>query len=118
MTKAHARIYGEIPADQPFRAPIGRRRKSLRHHFCDGIEAAVKAEPEAFGNTKPRTMLGLIVHSLVRGAGTGRCDQVRLVVFFLEEAERRRGLAEMDEEPLRDSQGISRPPRCESRMPA
>ena len=109
MTETHAQIYGEIPADQPVRAPIGRRRKSLRHHFCDGIEAAVKAEPEAFTNTKPRTMLGLIVHSLVRGAATGRCDQVKLVVFFLDEAERRRGAAEIADAPIDNSQGNSEP---------
>ena len=94
MADTDAKIYGEIPPDQPIRAPIGRRRKSLRHHFCDGVEAAVKAEPEAFTNAKPRTMLGLIVHSLVRGAASGRCNQVKLVVFFLDEAERRRNMEE------------------------
>ena len=103
MTKMQTKIYGEIPADQPIRAPISRRRKSLRQHFCDGIEAAVKAEPEAFANTKPRTMLGLIVHSLVRGAGTGRCDQVKLVMIILDEGERRRGVAEMSGEFDEDS---------------
>jgi hypothetical protein len=105
----HARIYGEIPADQPIRVPAGRRRKTLRHHFCDGIDAAVKAEPEAFANTKPRTMLGLIVHSLVRGAATGRCDQIKLVVFFLDEAERRRGVVEHIVAPNDDSQGNPEP---------
>jgi hypothetical protein len=109
MTGVHERIYGEFPADQPIRGPIGRRRKSLRHHFCDGIEAAVKAEPDAFANTKPRTMLGLIVHSLVRGAATGRCDQVKLVVIFLDEAERRRGAVEMTAAPDDNSQGNSEP---------
>ena len=107
MTNAHAKIYGEIPADQPIRAPLGRRRKSLRHHFCDGIEAAVNAEPDAFANAKPRTMLGLIVHSLVRSAASGRCNQVKLVVFFLDEAERRRSAVEEIAAPA--EQGNSEP---------
>ncbi|HEX3665772.1 MAG TPA: hypothetical protein VHU23_11130 [Rhizomicrobium sp.] len=109
MTHARATIYGEIPADQPVWAPIRRRRKSLRHHFCDGIEAAVKAEPEAFTNTKPRTMLGLMVHSLVRGAASGRCDQVKLVIFFLDEAERRRCAVEESAAGTDDAQGITEP---------
>ncbi|HEX4159098.1 MAG TPA: hypothetical protein VHY79_11530 [Rhizomicrobium sp.] len=81
----------------------------MRHQFCDGIDAAVKAEPDAFANTRPRTMLGLIVHSLVRGAATGRCDQIKLVVFFLDEAERRRGVVEHIVAPDADSQGNSEP---------
>ncbi|HEX4159723.1 MAG TPA: hypothetical protein VHY79_14745 [Rhizomicrobium sp.] len=109
MTDMHAKTYGEIRADQPIRGPIGRRRKTLRHHFCDGIDAAVKAEPDAFANTRPRTMLGLMVHSLVRGAATGRCDQVKLVVFFLDEAERRRGVVEHIVAPDGDSQGNLEP---------
>ncbi|HEX4157078.1 MAG TPA: hypothetical protein VHY79_01265 [Rhizomicrobium sp.] len=109
MTGVHERIYGEIPADQPLRGPIERRRKTLRHHFCEGIDAAVKAGPDAFANTKPRTMLGLIVHGLVRGAGTGRCDQIKLVVFFLDEAERRRGVVEHIVAPADDSQGNPEP---------
>ena len=104
-----SRIYGEIPPDQPIRAPAARWRKSLRHHFCDGIEAAVKSEPDAFVPTKPRTMLGLMVHSLVRGAGTGRCDQIKLVVFFLDEAERRRGLADEIAAPADDAPGNPEP---------
>jgi hypothetical protein len=109
MTDAHSKIYGEIPPDQPVRGPAGRRRKSLRHHFCDGVDAAVKAEPDAFANSRPRTMLGLIVHSLVRGAATGRCDQIKLVVFFLDEAERRRGVVEHIVAPAENSQGIPEP---------
>jgi hypothetical protein len=108
MTNMYAKTYGEIPADQPVWAPAP-RRKSLRHHFCDGIEAAVKAEPEAFANTKPRTMLGLMVHSLVRGAATGRCDQIKLVVFFLDEAERRRCAAEESAAGADNSQGNTEP---------
>ncbi|HEX3664762.1 MAG TPA: hypothetical protein VHU23_05995 [Rhizomicrobium sp.] len=88
--------YREFRSDEPVQAPpVRRRRKTLRHHFCDGIEAAVKAEPEAFIATRPRTMLGLMVRELVRGAGRGRCDQIRLVVFFLDEGARRRTEAEI-----------------------
>jgi hypothetical protein len=88
--------------------PPRRRRKSLRHHFCDGIEAAVKGEPGAVAATKPRTMMGLIVRNLVCRAGEGRCDAVRLVVVFLDEAERRRVAAE--QAAMGDSQGNSAPP--------
>jgi hypothetical protein len=81
-----------------------RRRKSLRQHFCDGIEAAVKAEPAAFAATKPRTMMGQMVQELVRIAATGHCGQIKLVASFLEEAEARRN-AQIED--LDDSQGIS-----------
>jgi hypothetical protein len=76
----------------------------LRQHFCDGIEAAVKAEPEAFAATKPRTVMGQMVQELVRIAATGRCGQIKLVASFLEEAEARRN-AQIED--LDDSQGIS-----------
>jgi hypothetical protein len=98
--------YGEIPPEEPVRLPAPpRRRKSLRHRFCDGIEAAVKGEPGAVAGTKPRTVLGLIVRNLVGRAAEGRCDAVRLVVFFLDEGERRR-LA-METRVAGDSQGNS-----------
>jgi len=104
-------IHGEIPETETFRAPpMRKRRKTLRHHFCDGIEAAVKAEPEAFARTRPRTMLGLMVHSLVQGGATGRCDQIKLVVFFLDEAARRREAAEQSAALDDNSEGISAPP--------
>ncbi|HTT85641.1 MAG TPA: hypothetical protein VMF67_19360 [Rhizomicrobium sp.] len=108
MTGIDPNRYGEIPQNEPVRVPVRRRWKSLRHHFCDGIEAAAKAEPEAFGSTKPRTMLAQMVHSLVRGAASGRCDQKKLVVFFLDEAERRRAAAKASAMPD-DSQGNSEP---------
>jgi len=105
------KLYGEIPENEPVRMPPPRKRwKTLRHHFCDGIEAAVKAEPQAFQATKPRTMLGLMVHSVVGGAATGRCDQIKLVVFFLDEAERRRVAAEQSAALDDNSEGNSEAP--------
>jgi hypothetical protein len=64
-----------------------RRRKSLREHFCDGLRAGLKAEPVAFAATKPRTMMGLMVRSLVCAAADARCDAVRLVFSFVDEGE-------------------------------
>jgi len=109
MTDIHAKICGEIPADQPIRGPIGRRRKSLRHHFCDGIEAEVKAEPDAFANTKPRTMLGLTVHSpgARRGHRALLPGQARGLIPRRSRAQARRGAAEMAGVSLDNSQGDS-----------
>ncbi|HEX4160235.1 MAG TPA: hypothetical protein VHY79_17355 [Rhizomicrobium sp.] len=108
MSRAPKRIHGEIPDTEPVRVPPPRRRrKSLRHHFCDGIEAAVKGEPGVVVATRPRNMLGLMVRNLVCRAGEGRCDAVRLVVFFLDEAERRGVAAE--QAAMDDSQGDSAP---------
>ena len=91
MSRAHRRNHQPTPDTGAVRLPPPRqRRKSLRHRFCDGIEAAVKAEPGAVAATRPRTMMGQIVQKLVCKAGDGRCDAVRLVAFFLDEAERRR----------------------------
>jgi hypothetical protein len=100
----HSQRHPEIPEHEPIRLARP-RRKTYRHHFCDGIEAAVKAEPSAFMATRPRTMLGLMVRELVRGAAGGRCDQIKLVIFFLDEAERRRMAAEQIAAPDDNSQG-------------
>jgi hypothetical protein len=106
MNAAHSRTHHQTPNTDPVRlSPPCRRRKSLRHRFCDGIEAAVKADPDAFTATRPRTMMGQIVQKLVCRAGDGRCDAVRLVVFFLDEGERRRVAAE--QAAMGQSQGIS-----------
>ena len=105
MTGRHSDYpYGQIPEDEPSRMPPPRRRrKTLRQHFCDGIEAAVKAEPVAFKSTKPRTMLGLMVRELVSAASRARCDCIKLVATYLDEGEVRRTAAEID------SQGLSEP---------
>ncbi|MGH6889710.1 MAG: hypothetical protein ACREHF_11030 [Rhizomicrobium sp.] len=73
-----------------------RRRKSLRRQFCEGIEAAVQAEPSAFRATRPRTMMSLMVRELVSAAGRGRSDAIRTVMGFLDEAEARRNAAESE----------------------
>ncbi|HEX3664089.1 MAG TPA: hypothetical protein VHU23_02525 [Rhizomicrobium sp.] len=92
--------------------PVGtgfakRRRKSLRDHFCDGLRAGLKAEPQAFAATKPRTMMGLMVRNLVCAAADARCDAVKLVFSFVDEAELR---TEAGTEDASDtSQGISGP---------
>lgn len=107
MSSTHNREFHQTPDTDPVRiAPVRRRRKSLRHRFCDGIEAAVKAEPDSVAATRPRTMMGQIVCNLVCRASEGRCDAVRLVVFFLDEGERRRLAAIPDD----ISEGISPPP--------
>jgi hypothetical protein len=87
--------YGEIPADMPARMRPPGRRKSLRRRFCEGIEAAVKAEPKAFAATKPRTMMGLMVRELVCAAASARCDAIKLVIAYLDEGEFRRTQAEI-----------------------
>jgi hypothetical protein len=108
MSRSQSPNHHETPNTEPVRVPPPRqRRKSLRHRFCDGVEAAVKGEPGAVAATRPRTMMGLIVRNLVCRAGEGRCDAVRLVVFFLDEAERRRVAAE--QAAMGDSQGNSAP---------
>jgi hypothetical protein len=100
MTGTHSDYpYGQIPEDEPPRLRP-RKRKTLRHHFCDGIEAAVKAEPEAFKSTKPSCMLSLMVKGLVSAAANARCDCIKMVMDFLNEAEFRRTEAAID------SQGI------------
>jgi hypothetical protein len=106
MNRAQNGPHHQPSNTEPVRLPPPRqRRKSLRHRFCNGIEAAVKAEPDAFAATRPRTMMGQIVRNLVCRAGDGRCDAVRLVVFFLDEGERRRVAAE--QAAMGQSQGIS-----------
>jgi hypothetical protein len=100
--RSNAYPYGEIPADSP-----RRRRKSLRHRFSEGIEAAVKAEPKAFTTTRPRTMMGLMVRELVCAAASARCDAVKLVITYLDEGELRRTEAEIA--GIDNSQGISEP---------
>lgn len=95
----------EIPAGV---SRAGRRRKSLRQHFREGLEAGLKAGPEAFAATKPRTMMGLIVRELVCAAASARCDAIRLVFDFVDEAELPRTEPET-EEAVDNSQGISEP---------
>ena len=102
--------YGEIPEDEPSRMPPQRRRrKSLRHHFCEGIEAAVKAEPVAFQSTKPKTMMGLIVRELVSAAATARCDAIKNVMTYLDEAEMRRSAAEIDSQGISEAHSLPEP---------
>jgi hypothetical protein len=109
MDKATDRLrpQHQTPRDAAARGAPRRRRKTLRQHFCDGIEAAVKADPGAFAATQPRTMMGQMVQELVRIAGSGRCGQIKLVAFFLDEAEARRNEAQIEDGD--DSQGISGP---------
>lgn len=110
MNRAQSRNHQSIPAAGTVRVPPPRqRRKSLRHRFCDGIEAAVKAEPGAVAATKPRTMMGQIVQKLVCKAGDGRSDAVRLVAFFLDEAERRR-VAAIPEDISQGNSEVQSPP--------
>jgi hypothetical protein len=89
MEKAMAKVrvrseetLSKIMNGQPF---ARRQRKSLRQHFRDGLEAGLRAEPEAFAATKPRTMMGLMVRNLVCAAASARCDAVRLVFDFVDE---------------------------------
>jgi hypothetical protein len=81
-------------------------RKTPRQHFCDGLEAALKAEPDSLAATKPRTTMGLMVQNLVLEASRARPEQIKLVFAFLEQAavERRERAAEEGDD---DSQGIS-----------
>ncbi|HEX4077726.1 MAG TPA: hypothetical protein VHX61_02475, partial [Rhizomicrobium sp.] len=68
MDKATDRLGPQhrIPREASARGAPRRRRRTLRQHLCDGIEAAVKAEPGAFAATKPRTVMGQMVQELVR----------------------------------------------------
>jgi hypothetical protein len=78
-------------------APVRRQRKSLRQHFREGLEAGLRAEPESFRSTRPRTMLSLMVRELVCAAASSRCDAIRLVFTFVDEAELLRSEAQTDE---------------------
>lgn len=91
-------------ADHPL--PGRRRRRTLKQHFCDGLAAAVRVEPYPFATTKPRTMMGQMVRELVLDAARAKCDAIKLVFVYLDEAER----TEMDTDGEGDdSQGISGP---------
>ncbi|HEX4078703.1 MAG TPA: hypothetical protein VHX61_07505 [Rhizomicrobium sp.] len=81
-------------------------RKTPRQHFCDGLEAALKGEPDSVAATRPRTMLGLMVQNLVLEASRARPEQIKLVFAFLEQAAVERSEREA-EEGDDDSQGIS-----------
>jgi hypothetical protein len=106
MTKARTKTEDDRRDVVKRISPVHRRRKSLRQHFREGLEAALKAEPEAFKSTKPRTMMGLMVREVVCAAASARCDAVRLVFAFVDEAELQR--TEMETEDTGDnSQGIS-----------
>ena len=61
------------------------RRRSIRKHLRDGIEAAPYADPEVLANCKPRTCLGLIVRRLVLEAGEGKMTAFKLIMQLLEE---------------------------------
>jgi len=91
-------------ADRP--VPGRRRRRTLKQHFCDGLAAALRAEPYPFATTKPRTMMGQTVRELVLDAARAKCDAIKLVFAYLEEAER----TEMESDGAGDdSQGNSAP---------
>ncbi|HEY3638824.1 MAG TPA: hypothetical protein VGK90_11805 [Rhizomicrobium sp.] len=98
MPRARNKIEPREEVQSPKRAvPVRKRRKSLRQHFCDGLAAAVKAEPEAFKATRPRTMMGLMVRELVGAAANARCDAIKLVFAYLDQAENERIEAEAQE---------------------
>jgi len=61
------------------------RRRSIRKHLRDGIEAALYADPEVLANCKPRTCLGLIVRRLVLEAGERKMTAFKLIMQLLEE---------------------------------
>lgn len=83
-----------------------KRRRTLKQHFCDGLAAALRAEPYAFATTKPRTMMGQMVRELALDAARAKCDAIKLVFAYLEEAER----SEMESDGEGDdSQGNSAP---------
>ena len=88
MTSTRRRPNPVIRREMPAAVCRPRRgRKSLRQHFREGLEAGLKAEPEAFAATKPRTVMGLIVRELVCAAASARCDAIKLVFNFVDEAE-------------------------------
>lgn len=68
--------------------PPRRPRKTLSRSFCDGLEAAVVAEPQDFPGTRPRTMMSLMVRELVKQAGSGRSAPIKTVMGFLRDGER------------------------------
>ena len=91
--------------------PVRRRRKTLRQHFCDGLEAALKAKPYPFATTKPRTMMGQMVRELVLDAARAKCAAIKLVFDYLDQAELER--TEMETDGAEDdSQGNPEPSRA------
>jgi hypothetical protein len=80
----------------------------LREHFCDGLGAGLKADPEAFAATKPRTMMGLMVRELVCEAAHARCDAIKLVFAYVDAAESLHNETDTDEAGD-NSQGILEP---------
>ena len=107
MTRTRTKL--DVRTNTVKRVPVVRRHgKSLRQHFREGIEAGLRAEPEVFHNTKPRTVMSQIVRELVCAATKARCDAIKLVFALVDEAELARAQAETDDAGD-DSQAILEP---------
>lgn len=86
--------------------PNTARRRPVRIHFRDGIEAALRADPEALTACKPRTQLGVVVRALVQEAGRGKTTAVRQMLALLdwEEPEAEATEVQMDAESAADTE--------------
>jgi hypothetical protein len=74
---------GESSAAMAERGP----RIPLRQHLRTGIEAALNADPLALSASQCRTVLGLIVRSLVLEAACGRMAAIKVMLSLLAETQ-------------------------------
>jgi hypothetical protein len=65
-----------------------RAYQSLRALFVAELAAALETEPEAFGQTKPGSMMESVVRALVLEAQKGSTSAIRQIFRLLERAER------------------------------
>jgi hypothetical protein len=64
--------------------PSPPRRRPVRLHFRNGVEAALRADPRALAACEPRTGLGVVVRALVQEAGRGKTAALRELLSLLD----------------------------------
>ncbi len=72
------------PSPAPRRA---RRPSDIPQHFRDGLEAALRADPELVATTKTRTLLGAVVKGLALEASRGKPEAIRVMMSLLGQTE-------------------------------
>src|SRR2546423_7486531 len=64
--------------------PARPKRRAARAILKDGLEAALRADPEVMTNCKPKTCAGGIVRALVLGAGKGKMTALKTLMSLLD----------------------------------
>lgn len=85
MTSPTARRKQSEPnSERSGHAPAARRRRPLRLHLRNGIEAALRADPERLDESRTRTYMGRVVRSLVQEAGKGKTPSLKLMLALID----------------------------------